>query len=344
MPTIEPLEKSEHQDRSRTVLYDALDDLCECSEQLEFRLCAVVVKPEITLLDDASKGTIVERRIFPRKHLERCEVLALSSVVPLSHFCRVPDSPEDELDTKDTARYCANVEFCKSVSDLLVMANVGRVGSIELLHSVVVQDDQPLDFSHIPNMDGYSLQRAAEAAERMGWPQLAALDTKTVWNWAVKHHGMLDGFHGSAMGRALNAFSRLFDRKDAYEPMQMLWALVGLEALYTTGKGDLLGQVREKSQVLLGQQESHKKKISRMYDFRSRFVHGALDFPPLCMVGDARQEVARFDDDLLDAIAVAVAVLAGTIQQVIRNDWSGLRFEYTVDDFDACASAGGTGT
>lgn len=217
------------------------------------------------------------------------------------------------------------------------MANIAHVGSIELLHSVVVQDNQKTNYSVIPEMDGYALQRATEAAVRMGWPQLHVLEIQTVWNWATNHRQMLEGFDGTPMGRALNAFSRLFDRKIADEPMQLLWALVGLEALYVTGKTELLQQVREKSQVLLGQQEEYKKKISQMYNFRSRFVHGDLDFPGICLFGEAREAVAKYDKELYDAIAVAVAVLAATIQEVIRRNWNGLQFRYTVDD--TCTSA-----
>ncbi|MCH8044274.1 MAG: hypothetical protein IID44_11205 [Planctomycetes bacterium] len=338
MPSIETFEEPEDQDKSRKVLYDALDDLCACSQHLEFHLGADIVKPDITLLDDAAKTTIVERRIFPKKHLKVCEILVLSSAVPLSHYAATFEPGPNDFDTRDAARCLARVEFCKRVSDLLVMSNVGRVGSVELRHSVILQDDETLSYCEIPDMVGYSLQRAAEMAERMGWPQLDVLDIKTVWNWTVKHREMLEGFDGSATGRALNAFSRLFDRKTAEQPMQLLWALVGLEALYVEGKTELLQQVREKSQVLLGRQTEYKKSVSQMYNFRSRFVHGDLDFPGLCFIHDARDEVAKYDGDLLNAIAVAVAVLAGTLQQIIRRDWSGVKFEYRVDDLCSGAS------
>jgi hypothetical protein len=114
--------------------------------------------------------------------------------------------------------------------------------------------------------------------------------------------------------------------------MQLLWALVGLEALYVHGKSELAQQVRDKAQAFLGAQEKFKKAVTKMYDFRSRFVHGDLDFPGLCLIGDARKTVERFDDELRDATAVAVAMLVGTLQEVIRRDWDGLRFDYTISN------------
>jgi hypothetical protein len=181
-------------------------------------------------------------------------------------------------------------------------------------------------------MDGWSMQRAADAAKQMGWPHLDTLEIQTVWRWAAKHHRTLEAFDRTSLGRALCAFSRLFEHKTADEPLQLLWALVGLEALYVQGKAEVAQQVREKSQVLLGKQVAFKKKITQMYDFRSRFVHGDLDFPGLCLIGDARETIANFDNELLDAVGMAVAVLAGTIQEIIRRDWAGLHFDYSVAD------------
>jgi Apea-like HEPN len=331
MPSIELFEKPDQKDKSRTVLYAALDDLCACSNKLEFRVGSSFVRPEFRLLDEGAREVIVRNQIFPKKDLKTCEVLVVSATVRLSSYDDLSWSG-DESDTPAAMRVLARVEFCKHLSDLLVMANIARVGAIELHYSVVVQDNEALDVSEIPKMEGYSVQQAAIAAEQLGWPRLVDLDIQTVWRWVTKHHQMMEGFDGTTMGRAIAAFSRLFEHKTADEPMQLLWALVGLEALYVTGKAELAQQLRERAQVLLGPQESFKKKLTRMYDFRSRFVHGKLDFPGLCLFGEAREAVARYDHELLEAIAVAVALLAGTIQEVVRRDWAGLRFGYTVAD------------
>ena len=331
MPSSEAFENPSEQDKSRTALYAALDDLSGASGQLAFHLGTGVIAPEIRLLKDDDREALVKRRLFRRKHLERCEVLVVSAAVPISFFDEISSSKTD-LDREDVGRFIAQLEFCKRVSDLLVISNVSRVGAIEVLHTAILQDSEPLDFSHIPNMVGFSLQNAARAAERMNWPRLEAVVLQDAWRWYVKRGEMLDGFDGTSMGRALCAFSRLFEHKTQDEPMQLLWALVGLESLYVQGKSELAKQLRDKAQAFLGNQTAFKKTVNKMYDFRSRFVHGDLDFPGLFLLGDARDTVARFGDELFDAIAVAVAILAGTIQEVIRRDWDGLHFDYTVNN------------
>ena len=51
MPSIELFEKPNKREKARTVLYDALGDLTECSNTIDFRMRRKFVHPEIQLLD-----------------------------------------------------------------------------------------------------------------------------------------------------------------------------------------------------------------------------------------------------------------------------------------------------
>ena len=124
---------------------------------------------------------------------------------------------------------------------------------------------------------------------------------------------------------------RLFGIPAQDDVTNLLWSLVGIEALYTEGQGSLLQQVKEKSQVLLGKQEQHKKKMSRMYDFRSRFVHGDLDFSgkrPAYENEDHREH----NKELMETICFAEAILVASLQRLVELDWGGLRYTYQVND------------
>jgi hypothetical protein len=184
-------------------------------------------------------------------------------------------------------------------------------------------------------MDAWALQRAVRMASKIDWPKLQRLDVAQAWQWANKHIDFLDSFSGRPTGRAINAFSGLLEKNTADEPMQLVWALIGIEALYVGGKVSIMEQVREKVQSFLGKQETYKKKIVEMYNFRSRFVHGDLDFPDLHLIGDGRPAVERFDRELLESITMAVSILAATLQEIIQRDWNGLSFMYQVNDSGA---------
>ncbi len=324
-------------DQSRHALYDTLDDLANCTGKLDFQFGSGIVTPQIDLLSDDARKDLIKARVFkkqgrlaPRQRLKSCEVLRFKVAVPEELYGPTLSVPEG-IDPSTAFFLMTKLELCKRISDLLVMCNIARLGSIELADSVLVYQGESI-WSSIPRMEGLAVQEGARLAKTIGWPTICDLNCETAWSWASTRNSHLDGFDGTKVGRALCAFSRLFEPKTSDEPMQLLWALVGLEALYVKGKYELLQQVREKSQIFLGPQESFKKKITQMYDFRSRFVHGDLDFPGLCLMGDARKEFAKYGDDLFDAIAIAVAVLAATLREIIRRGWSELAYTYSVSD------------
>ena len=81
------------------------------------------------------------------------------------------------------------------------------------------------------------------------------------------------------VGRAISASSYLI-KQQAYDvsPVDLVWALLAIEALSATGNEGLKNQLMTKSELLLGKRFAYKKRFQRIYDFRSRFVHGDIDF------------------------------------------------------------------
>ena len=112
----------------------------------------------------------------------------------------------------------------------------------------------------------------------------------------------------------------------------MLWSLVGIEALYTKGEAGLAEQVKHKSQAFLGRQDAYKKEIAKMYDFRSRFVHGDLDFPGYLTPYESEGAERRYQEGLKASNDLATAVLVASIQELIRRDCKGLDFSYAVGE------------
>ena len=328
MPSYELLNRSD--ETCRENLDAILDELANSSEGISVAVGTNRVVPSFEVLNEADRKTVFEFGVFAEDDFVQCEFLKVSTTVPLSGFVNYHNPEYDAETNAALSAVVARVEFCKRMSDLLVFANIARLGSIELLSSAVFQGGKLLEFSEVPRMDGFAAQRAVAMADKRQWPPLTPLTVKQVLEWSRTAHETIDGFEGSSMSRALSAFSRLFEKKNVDEPMQLLWALVGIESLYVHGKADLLRQVKEKSQVLLGPQESYKKVLSRMYGFRSRFVHGDLGFPSLSLLRDAPPEVNTYDEGLSEATSVAVSVLAATIQEVVRRGWDGVHFSYTV--------------
>lgn len=131
----------------------------------------------------------------------------------------------------------------------------------------------------------------------------------------------------------MNAFTHFFEPPTGTddEVTILFWALVAIETLYTRGQQGLQEQVREKSQIFLGKQTTHKKVIGQMYNFRSRYVHGDLN-----VTGShsypSDDNSNNQNEEMFDAIFLAEAILVATFQKLIQLDWSGLTFSYQVSD------------
>lgn len=218
--------------------------------------------------------------------------------------------------------------FKKRVFDLIIAANLSRFGSMHIFRSIIIQDNREIE--KFEEITCTTLYHVSKFIEEIGYPTLHKLDFLTVWNWIINRSDYLNGFSNGATGRALACFSMLFSPE---HPNELFMAIMGIEALYTKGTGNLQEQVREKSQEFLGKQESFKKIYANMYNFRSRYIHGDLNFPtPFSL--DKSNKTTRYNEELEQATFYAIALLGATLQELIIHNWSGLEFNYIVSDLD----------
>jgi hypothetical protein len=141
---------------------------------------------------------------------------------------------------------------------------------------------------------------------------------------------LLDGFSNMALHRAFCAFSQTFDWRIQFGPEQLMWSVLALETLYIRGRAGMADQLKDTVTALLG--DVGTVKISKMYDFRSRFIHGDMDFPPLGFYALGVPEYHKFGDGMSEAIYSAISVLVRTLQEIISRDWSGLAFTHVPMD------------
>lgn len=315
--------------------YEMLEELYSLSETLELYLDeGISCKPRIKWLEDSDIKTHLNLWSRPDLMENSYEVLEFSCTVPLVAYRRF-SLHESESRTPETEWIYHSMisELSKQICDVLVCCNLSRIGSIVCSDSLVFENGEYQKYSKLPTMNSFFLQTAVELSEKIGWPKLHAIEFVKVWGWAKKNKGFLNGFGGGKTGRAFNAFSRLFALGSDYDAAEhLMWSLIGVEALYGAGRTPIMEQIREKAQTLLGKQADFKKKISEMYDFRSRFMHGDMDFPSLSFYSDAVEIYETFTQKQIDAVSMATAILIATLQEMIIRDWSGLEFTYAVSD------------
>jgi len=147
--------------------------------------------------------------------------------------------------------------------------------------------------------------------------------------WVENYQNQTDSVSDDKIGRALNAFSYMFNDRggEGDDGTELFWIMVGLESLYAKGNKDIVTQVNSKSQFFLGQRKEFKKSFQDLYDYRSRLVHGELNFSHKFLLVDNTDKIFNHWMKLYDNQNLAVAVLVASFQKLILSNRTSLDFE-----------------
>jgi hypothetical protein len=306
----------------------ALKQLTDCSELLptvpRWRESAAL--PKIALIDkDAVEQPIVLAATGPALwpsvyiRISTTEDIKARPVIGATREF----TPEEELTFHKQAAWEDLGEFA---TDLLLALNIAMPGIFSVQSGYVFQDN--VFCERLPTMQT-NLEQSLEVSQQMNWPPIQWLPIPSVWAWLLQDDGFGHRFSSSPLGRALCAFSFLMgDRPWASANISdLIWSLVGLEALYERGNFDMTNQIVEKTQLFLGHQTDFKNDVKKMYHYRSRLLHGDLDFPSAYSRGSDDD----FSNESSRASSIAAAILVSTLQRMALENLRELRFHYVME-------------
>jgi hypothetical protein len=170
---------------------------------------------------------------------------------------------------------------------------------------------------------------AKKRAERLKWPEIRTLKIREVYEWLTRVPGFSDRRGIGRVGRAIAALSHLINMTSRdKDELSLVWALLGLEALYGQGNVGLKAQLLEKSEALLGPRTENKKAFGWMYDFRSRLLHGDIDILYQHNTHDATPAYEEIWHELNECEQMATAILLSTLQNLCQRNNYSLEFGY----------------
>jgi hypothetical protein len=177
----------------------------------------------------------------------------------------------------------------------------------------------------------HQLDEALDASVEYSWPPLGELPLSSVVSWLDNMPGFRDRVGRTRLGRAIGALSYLIKEHSRDEnELSIVWALLGIEALYGRGSEAIKNQVIEKCESFLGKPVTHTKNLSRMYDHRSRVIHGDLDIA-FRHSNSGTEGISDFFDRLYESERVATAVLLSTLQRMCAEQKHELSFRYLAE-------------
>lgn len=166
-----------------------------------------------------------------------------------------------------------------------------------------------------------------EIVKKYKWPCLIEISVFEVWKWLLKIPGFEIGETKNKLGRAIGALSYLMGNfKDSNE-LALVWVVIGLESLYGNGEFGLKQQIMEKTESFLGERDAHKRDFGKMYDTRSRLLHGDRNFSYKGF-GDL---FGKNYKELIDSEGIALAALIGTLQKMCNQDIDELKFKLVAE-------------
>ena len=162
------------------------------------------------------------------------------------------------------------------------------------------------------------------------WPLIHCLNIEQVWTCLNTKTNFLDGMSKTAIDRALNALTYTLGNT-SYETI--FYILMGIEAIYNDNANNgITEQIRVKTEALLKRPEKFKKRISKIYDNRSKFIHGKLNFPTKYCPYDAKEDFEDFYfNKYIETFEDAISILISTIQEYIIQDASTLEISVIVN-------------
>ncbi len=221
----------------------------------------------------------------------------------------------------------ASSSMINRLKDIALSANLARPCGLYYDAPLVFLDNEFVDRSSSGLASSFS--EALRAAEEYQWPPIKSLTISQCWDWLQGIPGFEERRSQSRLGRAVAALTYLLkDRFSDDNELALVWAMLGLEALYGRSNSGLKSQILEKSASFLGPRTGHKKIFSWMYDYRSRFLHGDLDIIYSHNDFDATKEYEMFTEELGRCESVATAILISTLQKMCLEGRYTLDFGY----------------
>ena len=162
------------------------------------------------------------------------------------------------------------------------------------------------------------------------WPELRNIDLLIVSKWSKARGIMERELALTRVERALAAYTHVVRLSRRNRGDGLFRAMQGLEAFYCEGIGDLRRQLSEKCRLWLGAWSDRKNIGGHLYDWRSKFLHGAAGVEFATELGSSWEEDRSVAEGMEVAEAFATRLLVATLQRCIVDGTAELEWSYAV--------------
>lgn len=298
---------------------DSVNELLQLNGKLEFKFERIgVLKPKIYLIDNN----------LEYGHQRQSIVFEIYVEDRLEYYD--PELDDPVFDNEYKRSYFKNdvsEQLNDKIFNFFVLSQIAKPGSFKALQGKIYVDGIYRTESH----SFLSIQRESfNDVINVKWPKFKNLSYLNVLEWFDQNSFSFERYSKNSCERALNAFSRLFKDNLSDIVIDLVWALVGIEALYCSSKEGIGEQIFLKTQILLGPITDFKSRIKAMYNFRFKLIHGSLDISPNNFFTEEEEDY-KFNEVLFNSTSFAIAILTATFQEMVVLNKKELVFDLVLN-------------
>jgi hypothetical protein len=244
--------------------------------------------------------------------------------IDVSELVRINDGKEFD---EPMLRALAAMEFGEALETVLLFSELSEPGLIDTEEGVVLTEEG--ESHHIRKKTAHWDVGVPKERDPV-WPPLRRLDLLDVLRWLRRTSFFESGLAKTRVERALAAYTHVVGLTTHRGGEVLFRAMQGLEAFYCDGIGDLRKQLSDKSAMWLGAWPEKLNVVGRLYDHRSKFIHGASKLEYWATHADAWEEDERHMEEYWFAVNFAVRLLLGTLQKCIADGILDAQWTYAV--------------
>ena len=303
---------------------ELIDEMLSLSESIQLPI-EEYGKATICIEKTSPAKSLILKEEYPTYFKEKyLNILHFSSQIEFTEIHTLDSSNTELLQIIDNEIF--NRAFLTSIFqarlfNFIVFTQLAIPGSLNVDKGIFLKDSK--FHSEFKSLNSNLSSLGYE--EKPIWPEPLKLSIIKVWDYITKKTKILDSFSSSKIENGLNAFTYLFN--DSNNFMQnLLWAMSGIQALYADSEVGIAYQIDRKSRLFIGDC-NNKKIIKKLYDFRSKFLHGSMNIP----INDGwleNDDEDKFDDEFYRMDLLASKILTVTLQKIINMGLIDFDFEF----------------
>lgn len=222
----------------------------------------------------------------------------------------------DNLDDLEYLEYLVN-EYLTRLNFLI---NLSYATNVDFLYGVIYSNSNK--YIGKTNIIVSTNMYAYEHSRKINWPKIDSVRLIETISWFYKFKIHPNNRSENNLHRAINAFSNLYGGLKKERSADLFWVMLGIESLLVEGNQNITSQFKDKSIIILGKPNEYKRKLTKLYEYRSKLIHGSFNIYPKYY-----SNYHDFDDEYSEYLDFAVSILIALMRKLIKKQKSQFEFE-----------------